>query len=45
MVIYCSQDYRPVSMKSCSDLMLSVLFQLHGNLITLLEVVNMLLDI
>ena len=35
MAIHYPQDYRPVSSKSCSDLMLTVLFQLHGNLIPL----------
>lgn len=35
MAILYTQDYRPVSLKSFCDLMLTVLFQLHGNPITL----------
>lgn len=33
MAIYYTQDYRPVNLKSSSDLMLTMLVQLPGNLI------------
>lgn len=36
MAVHYAQDYRPVPLKSSSDLILTVLSQLHGNRITLL---------